>query len=30
MHNPGNELLARYQTIIPPSSQIVFTVRLGY
>jgi TonB-linked SusC/RagA family outer membrane protein len=30
MHNPGSELLARYQTIIPPSSQIVFTVRLLY
>jgi hypothetical protein len=30
MHNPGNELLARYQTIIPPSSQVVFTVRLNF
>jgi TonB-linked SusC/RagA family outer membrane protein len=30
MHNPGNELAARYQTIIPPSSQVVFTARLSF
>jgi hypothetical protein len=27
---PGAETAARYQTTIPPSSQIVFTARLGF
>jgi TonB-dependent SusC/RagA subfamily outer membrane receptor len=27
---PGSETAARYQTTIPPSSQIVFTARLGF
>jgi TonB-linked SusC/RagA family outer membrane protein len=30
IHNPGSELTARYQTVIPPSSQIVFTMRLTF
>jgi TonB-linked SusC/RagA family outer membrane protein len=30
MRTPGTELLARYQTMIPPASQIVVTARLGF
>jgi hypothetical protein len=30
MHNPGSELTARYQTLIPPSSQVVFTARFTF
>jgi TonB-linked SusC/RagA family outer membrane protein len=30
MRTPGSELAARYQTIIPPASQIVLTARLAF
>jgi hypothetical protein len=28
MRTPGSELISRYQTMIPPASQVVFTLRL--
>ena len=30
MHNPGSELVARYQTMIPPASQVVLTARVAF
>jgi hypothetical protein len=30
MRSPGSEYLARYQTMIPPASQIVLTARLSF
>ena len=30
MRTPGSELTSRYQTMIPPASQVVFTVRTTF
>jgi TonB-linked SusC/RagA family outer membrane protein len=30
MHNPGSALTARYQTLIPPSSQVVLSARVAF